>query len=129
MKAFADDKTDVTETLKFVLGRVEKIIGKGENAGYQHFFLFPQCFQKASFSELLKVRIMCGNLRVKGDNEPITKQQIFILIQIESLHNYTDNKINVIKKLTFALERVENIRGKGEKADHQHSLPFPPCFQ
>ena len=29
-------------------------MGKGENAGYQHFLLFPQCFQKASFSGLLK---------------------------------------------------------------------------
>ena len=28
---------------------VENIVGKGENAGYQHFLLFPQCFQK-SFS-------------------------------------------------------------------------------
>ena len=34
---------------KFVLGRVENIVGKGENAGYQHSLLFPQCFQKASF--------------------------------------------------------------------------------
>ena len=24
-------------------------MGKGENAGYQHFLLFPQCFQSASF--------------------------------------------------------------------------------
>ena len=28
---------------------VENIAGKGENAGYQHLLLFPQCFQKASF--------------------------------------------------------------------------------
>ena len=27
--------------------RVENIGGKGENAGFQHFLLFPQCFQKA----------------------------------------------------------------------------------
>ena len=26
---------------------VENIVGKGENAGYQHFLLTPQCFQKA----------------------------------------------------------------------------------
>ena len=24
---------------------IEKIKGKGENAGYHHFFLFPHCFQ------------------------------------------------------------------------------------
>ena len=41
LKAFADDKINVTENLKFVLGRTENIMGKGENAGYQHFLLFP----------------------------------------------------------------------------------------
>ena len=29
---------------------VENIVGKGENAGNQHFLHFPQCFQKVSFS-------------------------------------------------------------------------------
>ena len=33
----------------------ENIMGKGENAGYQHFLLFPQCFQKALLSASLKV--------------------------------------------------------------------------
>ena len=28
--------------------RVEKIVVKGENAGYQHFLLFQQYFEKAS---------------------------------------------------------------------------------
>ena len=28
----------------FLYGRVENIVGKGENAGYQHFILFSQCF-------------------------------------------------------------------------------------
>ena len=41
LKAFADDKKNVTERLKFVLERVENILGKGENAGYQHFLFFP----------------------------------------------------------------------------------------
>ena len=36
--------------MKFYLGREENIVEKGENAGYQHFLLFPQCFQKLSFS-------------------------------------------------------------------------------
>ena len=49
LKAFADDKINVREKFKFVLGRLENITGKGENTGYQHFLLFPQCFQKASF--------------------------------------------------------------------------------
>ena len=41
LKAFRDDKTNVNRKLKFVFGRVENIVGKGENAGYQHFLLFP----------------------------------------------------------------------------------------
>ena len=57
-KAYADDKINVTETLKFVLGRVENIVEKGENAGYQHFLLFTHCFQKDPFSRLLKVHIV-----------------------------------------------------------------------
>ena len=39
-------------------------MGKGENAGYQHFLLFPQCLQKASYKELLENVIVW--LRVKG---------------------------------------------------------------
>ena len=48
-KAFAADRILMTQKLKFVLGRVEKILEKGENAGYQHFLIFPKCFQKLSF--------------------------------------------------------------------------------
>ena len=38
--------------------RVENTVGKGENAGYQHFLLFPQCFPKASSTGSLKVGIV-----------------------------------------------------------------------
>ena len=37
--------------------RVENTVGKEENAGDQHFLLFPQCFPKPSSSGSLKVRI------------------------------------------------------------------------
>ena len=50
LKAFADDKIKVIEKLKFVLGRIENIVGKGGSAGYQHFLLFPQCFQEVYFT-------------------------------------------------------------------------------
>ena len=58
LKGFADDNIDVTQKLKFVLGRMENIVGKGQNSGYQHFLLFPQCFQKVSYTGLLKVGIV-----------------------------------------------------------------------
>ena len=54
-KAFAEDEIIVTQKLKVVLGRVENIVGKGENAVYQHFLLFPQCFLKLSIPGVLKV--------------------------------------------------------------------------
>ena len=44
--------------MNFVLDRVENIVGKEENAGYQHFLLFPQCFQKPFFSGSVKVGIV-----------------------------------------------------------------------
>ena len=49
LKAFADDKLNAIEKLKFNVCWVENMVGKGENAGFQHFLLFPLCFQKASF--------------------------------------------------------------------------------
>ena len=46
LKAFAEAKINVRQKLKFVSERMENIYGKGENAGYQHFLPFPECFQK-----------------------------------------------------------------------------------
>ena len=43
LKTFTDDKINVTEELK---------------TSYQHFLLFPECFQKASFSRSFKVGIL-----------------------------------------------------------------------
>ena len=58
LKAFADDKNKCDQGIAICLGREENIVGNGENAGYQYFLLFPQCFQKASFTEVLKVGIV-----------------------------------------------------------------------
>ena len=33
-----------------VCDNVENIVEKGDNAGYQHCLLFPQCFEKASLA-------------------------------------------------------------------------------
>ena len=41
-----------------VFDRVENIVGKGENAGNQHFLLFYPCFQKCLSSGSLKVGIV-----------------------------------------------------------------------
>ena len=57
LKAFSDNKLNVTENMKFVSERIENFKGKGENAGYQHFLLFPKCFQKSSSLGSLKVKV------------------------------------------------------------------------
>ena len=44
LKAFAEDKLNVTQNIGVVFHRIENIVGKEENAGNQHFFLFPQYF-------------------------------------------------------------------------------------
>ena len=61
-KELADNKINVIEKLKFILGMIENIVGKGENAGYQHFLLFQQFFQKASFPGSLKAGIVMYRL-------------------------------------------------------------------
>ena len=43
----------------------ENILGKGENAGYQHFLLFPKCFQKPPSLGPLNVGIVWQSGRVK----------------------------------------------------------------
>ena len=37
LKAFADNKINMTLTQKLALGSEENIVGKGENAGYQNW--------------------------------------------------------------------------------------------
>ena len=58
LKAFAEDKINMNENRNFFFQKAKNIVGKGENAGYQHFLLFPKCFQKISFTGLIKVGIV-----------------------------------------------------------------------
>ena len=57
LKALADDKIDVVKMMISLLERVKNTVGKGENAGYQHFLRFLQCFPKPSSLWSLKVGI------------------------------------------------------------------------
>ena len=40
-KAFADNKLNIAKMTILLFDRIENTVGKGENAGYQHFLLFP----------------------------------------------------------------------------------------
>ena len=44
MKAFADDKWNVSQNIKFIISRAENIVGKVEYAVYQHFLFFSTMF-------------------------------------------------------------------------------------
>ena len=101
-KAFADDKINLAEKLKLVLEWMENSVGKGENAGYQHFLLFPQCFQKPSLSGSLKVGIECERLN------PFPSKPWFLRVCSTSL--------------------FENTVGKGEIARNEQFLLFPVFF-
>ena len=49
IKAFAGDKKNVAEMIISISDRVENIVGKGENAGYQHVSRFLTMFSTAFF--------------------------------------------------------------------------------
>ena len=56
LKAVADDKLRVSKITISLFDSVENTVGKGENAGFQHFLLFSQRIPKLSSLGSLKVR-------------------------------------------------------------------------
>ena len=58
LKAFAEDELNVANKTIFLFDRAENTVEKGENADYQHFLLFPQCFPKPTSLGSLKVGIV-----------------------------------------------------------------------
>ena len=54
LKAFADDKLNISKMTISLCDRVENTVGKEENAGYQHFSSFPTVFSKAFFFGVVK---------------------------------------------------------------------------
>ena len=55
LKAFTDDKIRSFKIWNLFWWKVENVALKGENAGYQHFLLFPQCLQKRQRGQYLRV--------------------------------------------------------------------------
>ena len=60
----------------FLIDRVENTVGKGENAGYQHFLLLPQCFPKHPFLGSLKLGLCGKELKIDFNETPF-HQNIF----------------------------------------------------
>ena len=87
-------------------------MGKGENAGHQHFLLFPQFFlpdqkQKSSFNPL-------------PDNK---------ILDSSKLKEFADDNFKFDKNGRKLSKQVENTVGKGESARYEQFLLFPKCFQ
>ena len=59
LKAFADNNFDVAQIAKVFSCRVENIMEKGENAGFQHFLLFP-VFSQGFFLRVVKTPWLFG---------------------------------------------------------------------
>ena len=130
--------------LKFVLGRIQNILGKGENADYQHFLLFPQCFQKAPCFKVVKGRNHVVKSYPLTDNKildwsklkqiaddilncilPFSKRQI---LDSSKLKEFANDSFRFDESDGKFSKRVENSVGKGEIADYDQFLLFSHCF-
>ena len=90
------------------MGWLENVVGKGENAGDQHFLFFPQGFLKAFFFRMVKSRD-----RALYRVNPLPDDKILDQTKLKA---FADDKLNVTKIIISVLDRVENIVGKGEIA-------------
>ena len=54
LKISLDDEFDMAKITEFALDIERTVLGKGENAGYQHFSPFPKLFSKAFFLKGVK---------------------------------------------------------------------------
>ena len=88
LKPFTDDKMNVAQKMISVFDRVENIVGKGENAGYQHVLLLPQCFQKPSFFRVVKTLDSLPNNIILGKSK---------------LEAFSDHKIRLTQNLKLVL--------------------------
>ena len=104
----------------------ENIVGKGENAGNQHFLLFPQCFQPFS---VCKLQCLIHIYFV------ICKWFMLTLCQLQNdkvmdwTKAFADNKLNVAEMMISVSDRVENIVELGDNPDYQNCLHFGKRFQ
>ena len=97
----------------------ENIVGKGENAGDQHFLLFPQCFIpfqrqisifESHFFSFLQIFLIWTSLKFCR----LVKRKLFT----------TQSRLST----TLRKKPFENNLGKEENAYNQHFLIFLQCF-
>ena len=119
-KAFANDKLNLA---KMMIGQ-NNIVGKGENAGYQHFVLFPACFQTLPVSRSLKLGI--AGYRVKWQTNDFLfwyarthSKKILVTIIFSFFHN-------VLKKLFVSRSLKQTIEWKRIKSLKWNYICFIP---
>ena len=113
----------------------KNIVGKGENAGNQHFLLFHNVFypSQKEFLLLSYIFLLSANAFSLDQSKNLAFGGVISLpndkfIDWSKLKAFADDKIKMIKKLKFYFGKVENIVGKGEIAGYQHFLLLPQCF-
>ena len=82
---------------------MENIVGNGENAGYQHLFLIPQCFPKPSIKEVLEVGIVWKRVY------PFPKRQF---LDRSKLKEFAEDNFKFDENGRMLSKRVENTAGK-----------------
>ena len=88
-------------------------MGKGGNAAYQHFLLFPKCFQKPSST-------------VENCVNPFPNDK-FRLFQTKRVCRQQFQ--NLMKMADSSPKGLKNTVGKGEIACYEQFLLFSKCFQ
>ena len=107
LKAFADDKINVTKMAKFVFDRVENMVGKGENACYQHFSFTRNVFrrllswgrEKSGFcgKELTHCCVSTNTFEITSERDKMWKPRVCLVSKV-FLHLFE----NTTHSLTFS---------------------------
>ena len=107
------------------LFRIEKnIVGKGDNAFYQHFIffpLYPQYFQMILFTVIKTLELWFMWQRF----DPFPKRQ---LIDSSKLKEFADDNFKFEEKWHKVSKRIENTVGKKRNCSLHGISPFPTLF-
>ena len=90
LKEFADNKINLAQMIISVFDRVENIVGKGENAGYQHLSFFTM-FSEGFFLRFL-CRISLAEVYVKADLESAEQDQTSTMSRLILFYTPCNNK-------------------------------------
>ena len=112
-KAFAHNKIKVAKMRISLYDRVENTVGKGENAGNQHFLLFPQCFPK----------LACGN-----------EFKALLIHSVQMIKTFLFHCVQMIKALlNHCVQMIKHSLCPDDKnttyslCPHDKNIPFSLC--